>query len=138
MPSRDDGGLRALFRAHMPGAQWTTVETGAVSRGVPDAEFCWPGAVQGWVEFKACRKGWAVRMRPEQIAWLSRRARYGGRCWIAVRRTDNGNRDDLYLYRGALASEVAAMGCKLQAYSLMSQDGPSSWDWSIIEETLRS
>lgn len=134
--SDDDGGLRPLFRLHLPVAHWSTIETGAVARGVPDAEYCFKGGVQGWVEFKACRRGWAVRMRPEQVAWLTRRARYGGRAWVAVRRL--AGCDDLYLYRAADAALVLANGCRCGVHVVHMQGGPGRWNWSTVEETIRS
>lgn len=140
----DDGGLRALFRSRIVSAQWTTVETGAVSRGVPDAEFCFDGAVQGWIEYKATRAGspHGVRVRPEQIAWLSRRARYGGRCWIAVRRqgtAKGGERyDELHLFPGGAAAEVAALGTRCDRAVQVWHGGPTRWDWAEIEERIRS
>lgn len=135
-----DGGLRPLFRTHMPSAQWTTIETGSVSGGVPDSEFCFDGAVQGWMEYKACRTGWAVRVRPAQVAWLARRARYGGRCWVAVRRLGGGSCDELWLFPGAAAGALKEGGLQGSAQYRVGYwyGGPAQWNWAQIEETIRS
>lgn len=143
----DDGGLRGLFRTRLVRAHWTSVETGAVSRGVPDAEYCFEGAVQGWVEYKAVRTGWAVRMRPEQIAWLGRRARYGGRCYVAVRRVasvrsvgDDATHDELWLFPGGAAAELKALGLRGAVDYRVGwwEGGPARWNWTQIEEAMRS
>lgn len=139
----DDGGLRPLFRTRILRAHWTTIETGAVSRGVPDAEFCFEGAVQGWVEYKASREGWAVVIRPEQVAWLSRRARYGGRCWLAVRRVGStqrdGSYDELWLFPGGAVAQVKALGLRGALDYRVGHwlGGPARWNWAQIEEMIK-
>ena len=65
-----------------------------VMAGPPDVNGCYKG-VEFWLELKhkdavpardstpIFREG--VGLRPEQVVWLHRRARHGGRCWILGR-----------------------------------------------------
>ena len=124
-----DGGLRALFRKNIPG-DWQAIETGSTGRGIPDANYCHRGA-EGWVEFKAC-KHWKFGIWPEQIAWLERRYRNGGRVFLAVRRAD----DELWL--------IHPMGARYASLKDVPEnlvlgrwfDGPGKWDWKLIENFL--
>lgn len=132
-----DGGLRKLFIRHLPDAQWTSIETGATAQGVPDAEYCFPQGLQGFVEHKRTL-GWAVTVRPEQVGWLKRRARMGGRCFIAVRQLGTG-RDDLWLIRGEHASLVAKEGLSSTSFPSVSMGhGPDRWDWDLVRRVLCS
>ncbi len=79
-----DGGLRRIFRDKFPEWQWTSIETGAVSPGTPDAEYCAPNGVSGWIEYKKADH-WKVTFQPLQIPWIHKRARLGGKVFIAVR-----------------------------------------------------
>lgn len=124
-----DGGLRQLFRAKLPG-HWQSIETGLTGRGTPDANYCIDG-VEGWVEFKMT-KGWAVKMRPEQIGWIFKRTLNGGRVWIAVRRKD----DELWLVPGSMVRTLASEGLKGLLVDTWS-GGPRLWDWSSILDRLR-
>lgn len=65
-----------------------------VMAGPPDVNGCYRG-VEFWLELKHCDKPPArdstavfrdgVGLRPEQVVWLHRRARHGGRCWVLAR-----------------------------------------------------
>lgn len=121
-----DGHLRRLFRQNMPEAQWTPIETGATAAGVPDCEFCFPGGLQGWVEFKAS-KSLAVGLRPEQVSWLLRRSRIGGRCFVAVRRDR-----ELFLYSGAQAADLRDQGLRLPPIGRWS----GQWRWPEVRRML--
>lgn len=101
-----DGGLRKLFHANVKRCHWTAIESGLTSRGIPDSHFCMPGS-QGWVEFKRC-KHWRVPMRPEQIGWIERQIRMGGRVFIAVRRAE----DELWLLPGSTARTIKIDGLR--------------------------
>lgn len=157
-----DGGLRALFRRHITSAQWTTIETGMTAQGVPDAEFCFPPVplsqckgsavdyshlsttkpgVQGWIEYKTT-SGWAVTLRPEQIGWLDRRQRLGGRAFVAVRRVANRGAkvDELWLYKLTTLVTPQALrtgGLRGVEPDYRGADGPQNWDWKKIEAILR-
>ena len=134
-----DGGLRKLFRERFPEAHWTSVETGGTGLGIPDSEYCFPGGVQGWVEFKLTRAR-AVRVSPEQVAWAERRSRVGGRVYLAVRcqalpGPRRAARDALFLYGGTQARAVLLDG--LQAHPLGSWvGGPARWDWTEVKSLL--
>jgi hypothetical protein len=108
LPMKIDGGLRPMFRDRFPSWHWTSIETLTVN-GVPDAEFCFD-ASQGWIEYKFT-SGYQVGLRPEQIGWALRRARAGGRSFIAVRRTAD-KVDELYLFAGADAARLKALRAK--------------------------
>lgn len=136
--SRIDGGLRALFAERLPAFHWQSVETGLTGRGVPDSNYCYAG-VEGWCEFKFTQ-GLAVPIRPEQIGWHMRRHRAGGRTFIVVRRTcAEGPRraaaDELYLYTGADARDLRAVGLRMPPLRLY-EGGPARWDWAGVALVL--
>lgn len=124
-----DGGLRTLFRTHFRDWQWTSIETGAVSPGTPDAEFCAPGGMSGWVEFKQT-SGWKVTFQPLQVPWIHRRWRLGGRVFVAVRR----KKDQLYVISGEHILELEERGVK--DFVPISGAGARNWDWAEVEQTL--
>lgn len=120
-----DGGVRQLLRDHLPTWHWTTVETGGTGRGVPDAEYCAPGppgteGTCGWVEGKLTETT-KVELRPEQVAWLLRRARVGGRVTVAVRQRYSAGprrgpaRDALWLLDGGQAPAIKVGGLSVDA-----------------------
>lgn len=140
-----DDGLRPLFRKHLPMFFWTSIETGGTSLGIPDSNYLSKDGVEGWVEFK-WTDGWAVTLRDMQIGWLTRRARYNGRAWIAVRRHRRtpGPRtpafDELYMVPGGLAAAAAAGGLRGLAGDALclGAGGPAGWDWRRAEALLLS
>lgn len=139
-----DGGLRKEFRKHLPAFHWQSVETGGTGQGVPDSNFCAPGGIEGWVEYKQT-DGYAVTLLPEQVGWLSRRARMGGRVWIAVRRWHNGGPkrgpavDELYLFPGGLAVAAKLGGLRAPTVAQRASawaGGPGGWDWLAVAARL--
>lgn len=78
-----DGGLRKLFQKHLPQVHWQPVETGLISAGVPDINYCYEG-LEGWIECKKSTSGGRIGFRPEQIGWIKDRLIHGGRVKIAV------------------------------------------------------
>lgn len=82
-----DGGLRKLFRDHLPQVDFVSVEMHRAGRGVPDVNYCVAGC-EGWIEMKRIVSGWRVRVSPEQVGWAERRIRVGGRVLAAIRRED--------------------------------------------------
>ncbi len=126
MAQKADGGLRAIFHQHIKDAQWTAIETGVVSLGVPDSEYCFPGGVQGWIEFKRCA-GNVVTIRPQQVAWIDRRSRLGGRVFVGVM-----NKKDLLIYSGRDVRALKTSGLK-GATPLL-----TGWDWDKIRQLLMS
>lgn len=102
-----------------------------------------PG-LEGWVECKAT-DGWSVSLTEHQSGWLFRRARLGGRAWIAVRRRHGGGPrrgpavDELWMVPAALAREARREGLR----SVMALDGtwrtcggPARWDWPGVAARL--
>ena len=141
-----DGGLRALFRQRILGFDWVSIESGTTGGGIPDLNFCTPGppACEGWIELKQTG-GHAVTLNPEQVGWISRRVRNGGRVWIAVRQQAAAGprraaRDALWLIPGRYAVQAKAGG--LRALEDLSgvrawHGGPSGgWDWQAIAAAL--
>src|SRR5262245_11843020 len=123
-----DAGLRQLFQKHLPEFHWQPIETGGTGRGIPDANYCFNGK-EGWVEFKRVT-GWKFTIAPEQIAWLERRARAGGRVFVAARRT--ASPQTFWLIHGHLA-RLGLMKNKILVKSL---GNPASWDWQAIKSHL--
>ena len=136
----DDGGLRALFRKHIPQFAWTSIESALTVDGIPDAYYCASGGIDGWLECKAT-SAWAVHIRASQIGWISRHVRYGGRAFIAVRRRPISKResgvDELWLLPGKFVSSVSYGGLKAVIGSVW-EGGPRNWDWKTIAETLKN
>jgi hypothetical protein len=130
-----DDGLRRLFRQHLVGVHWASIETGITEPGVPDLNGCSQG-VEFWVECKAT-SGWTVTLRPEQIGWLDRRTRAGGRTFVAVRRhcsagAHRSMADEIWLYPGHVARRLELLGLKgLRPYAHFT-GGPANWDWERL------
>jgi hypothetical protein len=139
-----DGGLRALFRQNLPRFDWCSIESGTTGGGIPDSNYCALG-VEGWIEFKQT-PGHAVTLRPEQVGWIMRRVRYGGRVWIAVRQQALAGprrdaRDVLWLISGRLAKEAKVgglRGLEWHGDTLIEHGGPAQWDWDAVAATLVS
>lgn len=135
-----DGDLRRLFRQHLPAFQWTAIESGATSSGIPDAEYCAPCGTAGWLEYKGTMN-WKPVVRPLQVSWHLRRHRMGGRSYFAVRRQSVGGprsgpqADELWLIKGGAAARLKAEGLKgLQRSDLVGLwiGGPGKWFWEAV------
>jgi hypothetical protein len=128
-----DGGLRVLLRKRLPFVHWQSIETGGTGKGIPDCNGCYQG-VEFWVECKVA-SAWAVRIAPEQIAWLGQRRRAGGRAFVLVRRVTKGGArtppaDELWLYDGSQAASLAFGGLRNGPPALSGWvGGPAKWDW---------
>lgn len=137
-----DGDLGKLIQKYISGPMWQRIETGGTGRGIPDINGCLDG-IEVWVENKAT-DGWTAGLRPEQVGWIDRRARAGGRVFVLVRRTTvAGPRrgdavDDLYLYAGrdVLALAREGMGRTGPEPLHWSTGGPGRWDWAAVREWL--
>lgn len=125
-----DGGLRRIFRDHLPDLFWVPIETWAVSgAGVPDSWYAAGDGVSGWIEYKRAPN----RVTPEQAAFLSRCARMGVRARVAVLHPGRDG-DELRLYDGGDAPELARGG---YADPLVACRGtPARWDWALIRAAL--
>jgi hypothetical protein len=129
-----DGHLRKLFRENLPGFHWLSVETGATASGAPDSNYC-GGGFEGWIEFKLAT-GWRVHVRPMQVGWLERRARAGGRVFVAVRRKV-GKIDSLYLFDGLDVNLLRLNGLQGTPALGIWDGGPGRWDWAEVNGILR-
>jgi hypothetical protein len=69
------------------------------------------------------------------VAWLSRRARLGGRCFVAVRRLNRGG-DELWLYPGSRVVELVERGLRSDNLLGRWEGGPGRWDWDKVAEVL--
>jgi len=129
-----DGGLAALFRKNLPEVHFQRVESGLTGLGIPDLNYCYRG-IEGWIENKRTA-GWKVTMRPEQIGWIERRTRAGGRVFIAVRRDE----DELWLLKGCAARHLIEPGAlkRLPPRTLVGRwdGGPGRWPWASITKLL--
>jgi hypothetical protein len=135
-----DGDLRLLFRKRFSDWQWSPIESGSTTLGLPDSEFCAPGGVAGWLEFKLTHAH-AVKFRPLQTHWLETRAGLGGRCAVAVRRRPTAKQyagvDELWLVAGRDAPRLEAEGISAAVGLCVGARGPASWNWAVVEEFLR-
>ncbi len=136
-----DGSLRKLFRDNLPEAQWTSIETGGTGLGIPDAEYCFTPGRQGWIEFKKTAAT-AVKIAPEQVSWLERRVRMGGRCFLIVRQQcpaglRRARKDALFIYRGHQARAVLLNGLDTPPIDCY-EGGPARWNWPLIAERLKN
>lgn len=130
-----DGHLRQIFRARIPEAHWQSIESWSTGRGVPDANYCLSGH-EGWIEFKQA-KHWKVGIWPEQVGWIERRARAGGRAFMAVRRAQ----DELWILAPGGVREAAEGGLKAVTEGNrlgLWGSGPASWDWDAVRRILTS
>ena len=121
---------RSIFKEKLKGWQITPIETGVIVSGVPDAEYCAPGGVTGWIEFKIA-KGSVVGLRPAQVSWIDRRYRMGGNAFIAVQKKCG----DLYIYSGSGVKELKRNGLA-SSVGLLYQSEGSKWDWDAIRTSL--
>lgn len=145
--SSPDDGLRAIFHRELKSHfAWTAIESGATGQGTADSNYLSRDGEEGWVEHKATRH-WTVDLNEFQAAWLHRRARYGGRAWIAVRRRHSGGPrlgaavDDLYLIPARVAREARAGGLRSPEVRDAALGpwlgGPARWDWGAVAALLR-
>jgi hypothetical protein len=131
-----DGNLRGIFRKKLPDFFWTSVESGMTGRGIPDSHYCYAGH-SGWIEYKVT-SAFAVGLRPEQVAWLTRYARYGGACFVAVRRKRK-DVDELWLIHGEGAASLKQEGLAKVDPAFIAgvfTGGPAQWSWATIEVIL--
>ncbi|HEY1249069.1 MAG TPA: hypothetical protein VGE97_08790 [Nitrososphaera sp.] len=133
-----DGGLRQIFRHSIAEWQWTSVETAGTASGVPDSEFCATCGITGWIEFKQTNKFY-VQIKPLQVKWIDRRARMGGRVWIAVRRIPKaakwGDVDELWLMKGDQAQALFHGGLENISGHCW-KGGPKTWNFDEIKDIL--
>jgi hypothetical protein len=137
--SRADGGLRSIIHSHLKAyGDFQAIETGLISGGVPDSNFCIQGR-EGWIECKRTSGLVISNMQPNQVAWCERRARNGGRVFCAVRRF-NTAADELYLLRHDAMRRLLT---KERLHDLPAElvlgcwrGGPKGWDWPAVARLL--
>jgi hypothetical protein len=133
-----DGDLRPIFRGYLPRVDWQSIETAMTGGGVPDSNYCVLG-FEGWIEYKKT-KAWAVKVRTDQVGWIERRVRHGGRVLVAVRRV-TANADQLYLYRGPAIRPLKSGGIQSVPDELLIGNwdgGPGKWDWDAVLEAMKT
>ena len=141
-----DGGLRGVVQKHLHksvGWLWTPVETGATRQGVPDT--FWghiPSGTSGWIEHKAT-SGWAVTVRPHQIAWIDLHMRAGVHCLIMVRASGAGSSrshgDSLWVLPGDAIKLLAEKGLnELPGSMVLGRwcGDPYKWNWANVQGLL--
>ena len=134
-----DGGLKVIFRAHLPEFHWQAIESALTGAGTPDTNYCHSG-VEGWIEYKRAEANRVV-IDKFQVAWHERRLRAGGRVFLAVRLLASAGprrgeaRDELFLYRGSDTRRVFLEGLRIEPL-VHSAGGPARWNWMNIQNTL--
>jgi hypothetical protein len=134
-----DGGLRSLFHANIKKCIWTAIETGETSRGVADSNFLFKNGCEGWLEYKQTTTNKIKRSTswPFQIGWHLRRARYGGRTFIAVRQGG----DNLWIIPGAATRDLDEKGLlylPMKYRVACYHGGPRNWDWDHVANFLKA
>lgn len=130
-----DGNLGPLFQKKIERAHFQSVETFSTGRGVPDLNYCIDGT-EGWIELKDVKRGWKPIFQAEQIGWMERRVRNGGKVFVAVRvRID---RDALYIFPGGKSRILRDGGIRATSPNLVSYGGPAYWDWEAVRKLLVS
>jgi hypothetical protein len=136
-----DGELRRIFKEHLPRFDFQSVETWSTGQGVPDVNYCCDG-VEGWIENKKSTS-YTVGMRSEQVAWIERRRRAGGRVYIAVRRMQHAGArtvacDELWLWPGSAARALFTRELTMRGGGELGRwpGGPQRWPWALIAKIL--
>lgn len=133
--SRIDGGLWGEISKHVGYHHFQRIESTLTGNGIADVNYLLEGGTEGWIELKKSDH-WAVGMRPEQIGWHLRRARLGGRTFIAVRRAPK-REDELWLIPGREVSWLAKNGLRTVSTKWrLGREGPKNWDWAAFLEVL--
>jgi hypothetical protein len=127
-----DGGLRQLFRRKFPEIHFQSIEIG-FDRGIPDTNYCCE-KIEGWIEFKFTR-GIKVNLSWEQVAWIEKRIRSGGRVYIGVRFRSR-KEDTLWIIHGEMARRLKEQGFSPNAALAVLEGGPRNWDWKLVRELI--
>ena len=122
-----------MFHQKVERCHWTAIESGLTSRGIPDSHYCLEGA-SGSFEYKKCAH-WRVSMRPEQVGWIERQLRSGGRVFIAVKRAD----DEVWLLHGRAARHIKVDGLRtLPKHSIFGMWKRQEIPWRAVRRLLWS
>lgn len=75
--------LYTRIHAALTSQEWDVQRVeNTIGRGIPDITACCPALGEVWIEAKADKK--RPRLRPEQYAWMKRRAHFGGQCCVVI------------------------------------------------------
>ncbi len=137
-----DDGLRSIIMKHIKDVHWTPIESSVTISGIADLHGLY-NSIDAWVETKRIY-GYQIRTKPAQIGWHARRAREGGRCFIACRRrhlykgTQTDGIDEMYLYSGADLEQLAEVGVRGNVPCLGHWTGGPTygWNWREIKTIL--
>jgi len=143
-----DAGLRRIVQDHLhksKGWLWNPIETGATHQGVPDSFWAHePTQTSGWIEHKMTN-GWAVTIRPHQVAWFETHRRAGVHCLFLIRArgvgSSNRSGDSLWAVSGDAARDLAQGGLnELPASALLGRwvGSPKDWNWANVMAILTS
>lgn|SRR5262245_3353961 len=144
--NKADMGLRRIVQNYLPKSQgwlWTPIETGATQAGVPDSFWAHePSRTHGWIEHKATA-GWAVTVRPHQVAWMELHAAAGVPCVFLIRAggtaASKGHGDSLWAVQGAAARFLSEVGLgDLPGSAILGYwpGGPPQWNWQRLAKLL--
>ncbi len=135
-----DDGLRDLFKDNLPRVHWQKIELGYGGAGTPDHNGCHESS-EFWVEYKAT-DAHACPLESEQVGWILRRRRAGGRVFVITRRRHTGGPklgppvDELWVHEGDDAAVLRAEGLQAAPVVLHCEGGPTQWDWTSILDVL--
>lgn len=138
-----DGGLRPLFKRNLTKLGWDfqAIETGGTGQGIPDANACLNGH-EAWLEFKVTSTN-AVGLRPEQVGWIERRTRHGGRVFICIRQTTTEGprkgeaRDALIIVAGRSAQVLAQYGLDTMLVPRLVFPVIKNINWEFVSRVLQ-
>ena len=82
MKQTEKANVYTLLKKNLPSVDWQRIENLA-GTGVPDVNGCYNGT-EFWIENKVARSG-SFEIRPDQVAWLTRRFNAGGKVFVLVR-----------------------------------------------------
>lgn len=80
--------------------------------------------------------GWRITISPEQIAWLARRSRAGGRVFIAARKQQHIQ--GFWLFPGTAGRQLATTRVTEVPALIQAKGNPGAWPWAEIEAALRN
>lgn len=127
--------MRKIFRVRLPGIHWTTVESPHTEPGIPDSNGCEVG-IEFWLELKRAVGNRIPSLKIEQVGWLTRRHKAGGRTFIAVRKRSALDGDQLFLFSGEFSSVLREKGLAAALTLFIGTGGPSKWNWESIRHVL--
>ena len=117
------------LKRNLPKVHWQRIETGGISRGIPDVNGCFAGK-EFWIELKILH-GNRVSLTPQQVAWHMRRSKQGGRSWIMI---DDPKTKTLSLVSGNQSVTLANEG--VSSCMVIQHQKPIDWEALILDLCL--